>query len=865
MDNYTYISSLDVNKISLYTLQLSNMKRIEENDAVYIFDEVGAGKTISAGLCTIQLLFQHMDKEKFRNVLIITAPSVVEQFAHKFEDVLELQVGHEGNYNNKDYNIKVINYDYRNIRKFCGKYDFIIIDEAHEFLNERTKRYEELVKLKAKKILFLTATPIKYSKSDLESYPKIASEIISIDYKNLKEQLLDACYDKERLSSGFNPLLPVTRYFKETVRNIEKTEDGKEFMDKEPRRLIPELWEYEYDQDAKFFLVEKIESNYNGKNKFVVFVRFREDAKKISEAFSKKEYYNYLLSSEAEKTFCIVTGETENRRELLKKFSTINSDIKIPDVLILTYKISEQGIDLPAYNYTINYHIPASPSQLEQRFGRIDRLNSLHDELSTCFILKRNSYTDINTTNFYTAVSTYINEFLPLIPSKNCLITSKILENFSNNTENIVTYYTRLLEKCNDNSVIYEVYNKVSLNESYDDFYNENYNLMSFIEDRNVEFDEDIELYKKNIIKEIERCINQARKSQERIKWWKDNIDLLSNDLFYINTNDDRFDWSKKYHIDTINPKSAAKDIVRLPAYISFSDEVKIPIERMRIWNYNKDYIELDIEEAFHANQFDKIFPDNGDFLPIWIKYFSSKQDIITLEKVNEYMGTLPFYKMCEEYKRIVQGYAYNDKGYLYQNYDFNPFSSSIGGLFNRKIKWNLSSKFFNNYFDNNGNIIGNLFYVKNENGLIKSSNWLKLFYKYSRKEVFAIGRLKSGYVIDYSENPKVVHTGDTYGYIKESFLRIDFIYKDIENITLKMKNSEEKYSKVLNDYKAMLKEHYHCAWSLFNYFLYTMNNKERKYTKNAIFIEGYINLLKSYDNKLTLDIINDMKPAEIF
>lgn len=853
MISYDYISSLDKSRVNLYTLQLANMKRIEQNDAVYIFDEVGAGKTISAGLSIIQLLFQSEKNTEYSRVLIVTAPSVVKQFESKLEDLLDLKVNQQGLYNKKEYTIKIINYDYRNIRKVKeDDYDFIIIDEAHEFLNEDTKRYQELVKLKAKKILFMTATPIKYSRNDLERYPQIASLVINKNLVLLKRQLIDACSDKKKLSGGFNPEFPVTRYFKETIRNIEKTEDGNDFLDKEPRRLVPELWEYDYNQNIDAFLADKIDHRANKENKFVIFVRYIKHTKSISDALKSKGFYNYFDTSEGlNKTFCVVTGKTANRRELLRKFSTTDSKVSIPDVLIITYKISEQGIDLPSYNYTVNYHIPATPSQLEQRFGRIDRLNSTHNELNTCFLLMKNGYRDSNTVNFYSAISTYIDEFLPLIPSKNCLVTQNILESFSKNNEYIVSYYERLLGKCEDQNVIDSIYNKMWISERNFEFDVENYSLISYIEDRNIEFDEDREVFRKNIVKEINRSISQVDRSRERIEWWKDNINVLSNDLFYVDTDDDKFDWEKKYDVKVINPKEVAKNIISLLEYSIFSEEVKLPIQIMRIWNQKKDMIELNIENRFHENQFDVIFPENDKFNWVWNMYFDCENNVISENKLNELVMTLPFYKMCEEYKQIVQSFAFNDKGYLYQKYDFNPFRSSLNHLFYRKSKLRLSCCFFDKYFDEEEKINGNPFYIKNENNLVKTSNWLKLLYMYSRKESFAIGAVRKD-EMRYLFSPNSICTCNSDGGIKDVFLRIDNEFSMFEEI--KVKN--EDYVEEKDNFNQRIKNHFNCTWSLFNHFLYGFSNKRREKTRNAIRIDGSIYSPNMCDTYTTKEII---------
>ena len=55
----------------------------------------------------------------------------------------------------------------------------------------------------------------------------------------------------------------------------------------------------------------------------------------------------------------------------MKSYSKENE--KIPDILIVTWQVAQVGINLPTFNYVVNYHIPSIPGYLEQRYGRIDR------------------------------------------------------------------------------------------------------------------------------------------------------------------------------------------------------------------------------------------------------------------------------------------------------------------------------------------------------------------------------------------------------------------------------------------------------------------------------------------------------------
>ena len=43
----SWLNRIDLDRITLYPIQFANCDRLAKNDAVYIFDEVGCGKTIS--------------------------------------------------------------------------------------------------------------------------------------------------------------------------------------------------------------------------------------------------------------------------------------------------------------------------------------------------------------------------------------------------------------------------------------------------------------------------------------------------------------------------------------------------------------------------------------------------------------------------------------------------------------------------------------------------------------------------------------------------------------------------------------------------------------------------------------------------
>ena len=108
-------------EFDVFPLQFSNINRIESNDAVYIFDEVGCGKTISAGLMALHYLENAQD-DSLRNVQIITINALVKpaynngsgQFLNDWFEKLPFNVL---GYSSK---VSICNNHYRNIEKLMN-------------------------------------------------------------------------------------------------------------------------------------------------------------------------------------------------------------------------------------------------------------------------------------------------------------------------------------------------------------------------------------------------------------------------------------------------------------------------------------------------------------------------------------------------------------------------------------------------------------------------------------------------------------------------------------------------------------------------------------------------------------------------
>lgn len=705
------------NNVTLYPIQLANCERLRKNKVVYIFDEVGSGKTISSGLMALDYLYTNPDK----NVLIITTKALTTpdkndplsygQFLTDWYKKLPFeQLGLTERIqiiNNNDARIN------NHVKEYGGQYGLIIIDEAHYFVSKKSngepiKRYNNLTTMiRAEKVVFLTATPIKNSADELYIYPEIAAcllygadkvrkeyvhryrgefyrkyiaqdwkenniiqahyrwsdlvdkaevqieklqnefyvqlQQINYELKSRKEQehweqqfknyqyyqnyqqslqaqkecsyinndaytdqQLDAidqwlqqsyatiqilnsqqclleqiestlnlmqtksdlnqitsalknvmCFidpnyqhqwlslfksnldnmqeaikdwakntaylqslefhdllteeEKELVSltswiedlyikekdklicNRFNTDIPVTRYFKDTIRALCGNHTHASAI-REPAQV----WGYvRSDRDctrekAKLkCLLTHIQDaiKEDAESRFLIYTRLIEDEANRIDAYLKSEGKFVTWNEETEDiNTCLLVNGSKNCPYKITDFTRKLLGKTLPKVIIVTYQLAEEGVNLQEYNYVINYNIPATPYRLEQRFGRIDRISGNGGrKIYNCFLLAlRNDmdnstdysvsanqkdtldYMDTNTTNFHSAMLIYMKELLSFLPSKNTLLTKEILKKCAEDKE-YREHINHIRSLCDDKNICEEVLAVVQSGKSDDD------------------------------------------------------------------------------------------------------------------------------------------------------------------------------------------------------------------------------------------------------------------------------------------------------------------------------------------------------------------------------------------------------------
>ncbi len=173
----TLLSLNAARDIQLLDYQLATVRHVLKNlrGRALLCDEVGLGKTIEAGLIMLEYLLRGL----VRRVLILTPPSLVEQWRNEMQIRFNLDFATYDSPSFKSTSqpwtslpriIASIDTAKRTPHKdmiLDSQYDMVIVDEAHHLKNKRTQAHRLVSHLKKKYILLLTATPVENSLDEL--------------------------------------------------------------------------------------------------------------------------------------------------------------------------------------------------------------------------------------------------------------------------------------------------------------------------------------------------------------------------------------------------------------------------------------------------------------------------------------------------------------------------------------------------------------------------------------------------------------------------------------------------------------------------------------------------------------------------
>lgn len=602
-NTYDFKELLNTNNLTLFYTQMLNAKRLKGHDAVYVFDEVGCGKTISAILAIAKTIW---DSNNNYNILVITPKNVCPQFKkeilnklrfgetihniHLNEDIVE----DISNFGSDDIKNKITEISKNsaqnnhiviaNPHKMCKlkladdqRWNLIIVDEAHDIVcnnkeqtasfnnsiritsaydtllekipkiaNEAAKKvfldntekinvyndeahkiffklmlsihyneffddkiaipknrtdiklYQSLLRLKAVKVMFLTATPYKNLKEpDFLNYGYAATKITSDDFIFAEENVpnlswVKNLYNKQFTTEDLQEIenANTSMFFKEVVNSIPfdlKTDSSAADEHNTKHRFI-DIWDPDNLKYLPAYLVSLnnreipkdfcslSKGNYTADkiNRAIIFVSCSAEGDIVfKKIFGNK--CNYTLSQIAQHYYtdtetgliCEFIMNKFNNTNLLNLYSkerTEQDSYIIPDILIVTWQVAQVGVNLPTFNHVIHYNISHLPGDIEQRFGRIDRMTTNMHNLHNIYCFEKGSTSHYNLTEALTNYKLTLLSKNCNLPVKNTLLCEelKLPKYDSDSTVKFINYYINITNQLQLDSATEDLNKRIS-------------------------------------------------------------------------------------------------------------------------------------------------------------------------------------------------------------------------------------------------------------------------------------------------------------------------------------------------------------------------------------------------------------------
>ncbi len=750
-----------------FLLQWANAERLRQNDTVYIFDEVGSGKTLSSGLMALTYLFEHPEKR----VLIITTNALVKhesdqkygQFLKNWFDDLPFEALNLSN------QVDVCNNHYSNLHKHSRiSYGLIIVDEAQLFLNSETDRYKNLLTLRAEKVVFLTATPIQNSINDIYTYAKIAQYIQhkkSPDIDWIQKYLYTPeNVDNAIICSNFDLSAPVTRYFKETMQDLNSENNS----NPKAKRQLSEIWSIGKTQSKDQVLRDQIDTilKEHSDSHVVIFVqRVSDEAIKLANLVKNCGFSSWKRDIEQERTYAISVGQEVDGYEVFP-LSEFKGTENLPTVLLVTYQIGEQGVNLPGFNYVVNYHISAWPGALEQRYGRIDRLNNQNDAIHNCFLvydLKENpNRFDSSTVNFEKAVSIYLENLIGYLPSKNAVLSKDMILHYIDNAEAMVRLLDSIKQRITNDTefqqyILQSEEQRKDCNDPMVIFLEENDLLSSDAVNGN-------DTEQKKALRDIENSLNDFRRPFTAAialdpEQYLEFIDEMGSRVFYCN----RIEQKKNLkdmrialdNIETLDIDDCTEQIGKSDAYKGYQEymeqERKNAREEYLLKKATSAFsVQLNdyFEKHFCQNEFKELFME--DYREALVEFYSNlelfdsadeEQRSIIIEALKNKKDSqwiwenilykLPLFQMFEEFQKLLLQKLQTKKGIIKEKFGIpGPIIEAIQALKAEKESENccwkgVSDRCFDHYSDQP--------VLSKNDEHYSASNWTKLAIQYTQ------------------------------------------------------------------------------------------------------------------------------------
>jgi len=410
------------------------------NSTALLADEVGLGKTITAGL----VLKEGIVRGFIKKALIITPPSLVDQWVAELKDKFELDfkiIENQDDWDTIDFAIASLDRvkiyqrgGFKHYKAHEIPWDLLIVDEAHKLKARSTIRWKFIDRIKKKRFLILTATPFQndlielynllhlLKKGHLGTIQEFKKKFLfrgnkryPLNPKELKAKLEEVMIRRRRADTiiDYKKRIPKIAVVELTPEEKNIYKDTCELLKEQYYdchgyeingkliiyAMLPKITsssksaieslqriveEGKYHERTKE-LAQKILDQYKSLKRDSKVEKFLEIVKKIRQEDSKARILvytkhpttlNYIVEKLSPLNLKIVPFTGGMDRE--GKTEIIRKFKEEADMLIST-ETGAAGLNFQFCNNLINYDLPWNPMTVEQRIGRLDRIGQKKD------------------------------------------------------------------------------------------------------------------------------------------------------------------------------------------------------------------------------------------------------------------------------------------------------------------------------------------------------------------------------------------------------------------------------------------------------------------------------------------------------
>lgn len=413
------------------------------NGSALLADEVGLGKTITAGLVLKECIVRGLIKR----VLILAPPSLVNQWVLELKEKFELDfkiIEKESDWEEnglmiasmdrvKQFDRKASKFKHEQAHKI--EWDLIVVDEAHKLKEKNTIRWIFVDRLKKKRFLLLTATPFQNDLIELynllnllkkghlgtikefrKNFLHQGNKRYPLNPKELKRKLEEVMVRRKRSDTSVNYMKRIPK-----IIPIEQTREEKIVYENMCDLLKTKYFRCSGSQiNPKlilFAILPKITSSTRSAMETLKKIsenesyhsETRQMAKGIYEDYKSLktdskmdklvEIVNSIFKEDKENTKIIIFTKHPSTVEYIKE-RVSHTGLKVTSFIggltreekaekvrefkeesniFISTEAGTEGLNLQFCNNLINYDLPWNPMSVEQRIGRVDRIGQKKD------------------------------------------------------------------------------------------------------------------------------------------------------------------------------------------------------------------------------------------------------------------------------------------------------------------------------------------------------------------------------------------------------------------------------------------------------------------------------------------------------